>query len=141
MKKFVVGLIAALMMAAGLVAVSGASANAKACGTYGSDCFRTYSHVYAPDKVVRHHRATICVKVTTQGNGTPKGRVTVKVVRANGGFKWVDTKPYNGGKVCFTTPKLHKLGGYVIAETFDRKPGSRWKDSDNRAGFTVVRNR
>lgn len=140
MKKFVVSLVAALLVAAGAVVVSGATASARACQFYGG-CPHTYSQVDVPKKVLRHHRATICVKVTTQGNGKPKGRVTVKVVRASGGFSWVDTKGYDGGRVCFTTPKLHKRGGYSIAETFDRKPGTRWRDSDTHAEFKVVRHR
>lgn len=138
MKKFVVGLIAALMVAAGLVAVSGASASAKAC-PYGG-CLPTYTFIDAPAKVARHHKATICVRVGSQGNGHPKGKVTVKVVRSNGGFKFVDTKRYSGGRECFTTPKLHKRGDYNVNAIFDRKPGSRWQDSDQHAEFRVVRN-
>lgn len=137
MKKFIVGLLASFMVAAGLVGVTEASASAKAC-PYGG-CLPTYTFITAPDKVVRHHRAHICVRVGSQGNGRPVGKVTLRVTRSNGGYKFLHTKRYPHHEVCFRTTKLHKKGDYVIKAVFDRKPGSRWKDSDNRESMRVVR--
>ncbi len=139
MKKFLVGLIAALMVAAGFVAFSGTAANAKAC-PYGG-CLPTYTFIDAPNKVVKNHRARICVRVGSQGNGAPKGKVTIRVVRSTGGYRFIDTKSYEGGNKCFTTTKLRKLGDYSVKAIFDRKPGSRWQDSDNFDEFQVVRHR
>ena len=72
-------------------------------------------------------------------NATPKGQVTVKVRRSAGGYKFTDSPNYRGGKVCFTTTKLDKRGKYIVYAVFDRKPGSKFKDSDNRTTFNVTR--
>jgi hypothetical protein len=116
MKKIIDGLFAAIMMAAGLVAFSGSAAQA-ACPEY-----------------------TGCsVTVTTEGNGRPPGRVTVTVVRGKGGYEFTDSKKYNDRTECFKTTKLNKKGNYVVKARFDRKPGSAFKDSDNRDEFKVTR--
>lgn len=136
MKKTFVGLFSAALMGAGLVGVSAGPADA-ACPYTG--CVDTYTRIFAPDTVERGHTARICTKVTTGGNGRPKGRVTLGVQRSRGGFHFTDTKPYEAPRTCFTTPKLGKLGKYVINMRFDRRPGSGFKDSDQTDGFRVVR--
>ena len=136
MQKFIASLIAAFLMAAGLVAFSGTSATA-ACPYTG--CIKTYTKIDAPAKVKRGNRAKIGVRITTAGNGTAKGRVTISVKRKTGGYHFVDSKKYTGDKVWFRTSKLQKRGKYIILATFDRKPESAFKDSDNTDAFRVVR--
>ena len=136
MKKLLGALVAAVMMAAGLVTFAMSPANA-ACPYSG--CVPTYTHINAPSPVEKGSRNRICVRVTTDGNGTPKGQVSINVVRSNGGFRFVDSKEYTGDRECFRTPVLEKIGKYVVEAKFDRKPGSRWQDSDNRESFRVVR--
>ena len=136
MKKYFAGLIAALMMAAGLVSFTQSTATA-ACPYTG--CVVTSTDINGVHHVKRHHRQTFNVKVTTAGNGAPRGRVTVKVKLNKGGFSYIDSHKYNGGKEFFTTPKLHKRGKYTITAIFDRKAGSKWTDSDNTAAFRVGR--
>lgn len=138
MTKFYSTLIAAVMMAAGLVAFGTSPANA-ACPYSG--CIPTSTVINAPHRVHKGDRAKICIHVGTDGNGQPKGRVTITVVRGKGGFEFTDSKKYDDSKECFKTPKLRKKGNYIIKARFDKKPGSRWKDSDNRAEFRVVRRR
>ena len=136
MKKMMIGLFSATLMGAGLVGVSTAPAQA-ACPYTG--CVDTFTRVSAPDTVERGERARICAKVTTGGNGRPKGRVTLDVQRSRGGFHFIDTKTYDAPRTCFSTPKLRKLGKYVINMRFDRRPGSGFKDSDQTDEFRVVR--
>jgi len=136
MQKFIASLVAAFMMAAGLVAFSGSSATA-ACPYTG--CIKTYTKIDAPAHVKRGNRAKIGVRITTAGNGTAKGRVTLSVKKKTGGYHFIDNKKYTGGKIWFTTTKLRKLGKYVVLATFDRKPESAFKDSDNTDAFRVVR--
>ena len=134
MKKIVSGLIAVFMVAAALVAFSG---SANAASPYGNTV-PTYTHIHAPGKVKVHHKATICVNVGSDGNGTPRGHVTVRAVKRNGADRYIATKWYNGGRECFTTTPL-KRGKYSIKASFDRKAGSRFQDSDQRTSLRVTR--
>ncbi|GAA1145516.1 hypothetical protein [Nocardioides aquiterrae] len=136
MKRMIIGLAATTLMGGGLVAVSAETAHA-ACPYTG--CVDTFTRVSAPDTVKKGRTAKICVKVTTGGNGKPKGRVTVRVTRGVGGYHFVDSKPYDGGRECFRTTKLTKVGKYVVKANFDRKAGSGFKDSDQRTDFRVTR--
>lgn len=136
MKKMLTGLFVAIMMVSGLVAFSSTSATA-ACPYTG--CVKTFTKIDAPKKVKRFDSARIGVKVTTNGNGVPVGRVTLVVERSKGGFKFVDTKKYDGGKVFFRTPDLNRLGKYDVTAKFDGKAGSAYKDSADRDKFKVVR--
>lgn len=135
MKKIISGLFVAVLLGAGLVAVSGGSAVA---APYPGTVY-TGTHIGAPNHVRKGHRAKICTKVTTDGNGRPQGHVTLKVIRARGGFRYVDTKSYNGERQCFRTPRLKLRGQYTVKVAFDRKPGSVYKDSDNRTSMKVIR--
>ena len=136
MKKIVAGVFASSMLAAGLV--GGSTGSAVAAEPYPGSV-KTFTQVSAPDELDRGDRARICVKVTSNGNGRPEGKVTIRVIRSKGGFKFVDLEKYDGGKVCFRTPKLKMRGNYIVKAIFDRKAGSVWKDSDNRTEFRVVR--
>lgn len=60
------------------------------------------------------------------------------MIRGNGGFRYVDTTKYPGHRVCFRTPRL-RPGEYTVKVVFDRKPGSVYKDSDNRTSLRVIR--
>jgi hypothetical protein len=136
MKRTIVGITAATLMSGGMVAASAGTAQAD-CPYTG--CVPTYTNVFAPDTVAKGNKATICVAVSTGGDGRPKGRVSIRVERSTGGYKFVDSKPYNDNRECFTTTKLKKLGKYVVRATFDRKPGSGFRDSDNATDFRVTR--
>lgn len=137
MKKLLGVLITAIMMASGLVAFTMSSANA-ACPYSG--CISTSTSINAPDSVKKDRRAKICVKVRADsGNARPKGKVTLRVDRAKGGYEWSDVRKYNDNRECFKTSRLKRKGNYVVKAVFDKKPGSRWKDSDNRAEFRVRR--
>ena len=137
MKKLFAGIIATFLMGAGLVGISGEAAQA-ACPYTG--CVRTYTHVNASD-TVRGGHSRICVRVTTASGQEPKGQITIRVTKSVGSYRFIDSKRYNGPRTCFTTPRLRKPGKYVVGAFFDRKPGSPFKDSDNRTTFRVKRHR
>ena len=136
MKRLIIGATTAVLMGGGMVAVSAETASA-ACPYTG--CRETFTNIFAPEEVKRGNPARICVAVNTDGNGRPKGQVSIRVERSKGGYKFVDSKPYNDNRECFTTGDLNKLGKYVVRATFDRKPGSSFKDSDNNTAFRVTR--
>ena len=134
MKKFLGLMVSGLMMAGGLVAF--ASPAHAACPYSG--CIDTSTFIKAPDEVDKGYRAKICIHVGTDGNGQPKGQVTVTVVRGKGGFEFTDSRKYNDWNECFKTPRLTQKGKYVIKARFDKKADSQWRDSDNRDTFRVV---
>ena len=135
MQKILASLIAAVVMTAGLVAFSGGTATAAPyTGTV-----ETSTRIDAPNTVQRNRRATIGVRVTSDANRAPQGRVTITVTRAQGGYRFIDNKAYTGSRINFTTTKLRKLGKYIVRVKFDRKPGSVFQDSDNTDAFKVVR--
>lgn len=137
MKRLIIGATTAVLMGGGMVAVSAESASA-ACPEY-TGCAPTYTKIFAPDTVERGSGARICVAVNTGGDGRPKGTVSIRVERSKGGYKFVDAKRYNDNRECFNTGAINKLGKYVVRATFDRKPGSSFKDSDNTTSFRVTR--
>ena len=164
MKRIFAGLITVLMMAAGLgtfsasaasaatappsaaaaapsAAAAAASAARRARCPY-TGCIRTSTRISAPNRVARHRSARICVRVGTAGNGRPRGRVSVSVVRANGGFRWSNDRATSGRyRVCFGTPRLHRLGRYVVRARFDGNANSAYRDSRDRDTLRVVRRR
>ncbi|NYD40480.1 hypothetical protein [Nocardioides panaciterrulae] len=136
MKKIISGLIATLMVAGALVAFTGVGA-ANANARY-PHSVPTSTRIHAPNHVKVRHTIRVCVNVTS-GNTNPKGNVTVRIVRGNGGYKWVRTKAYHGHRVCFRSTKLHPRGAYDIRAAYNARPGSKWKDSDNRDQFRATR--
>lgn len=133
MKKLFAGIIAGIMMAAGLVAFTGTAANAD-CDGYGA-CPPSTTRISAPDRVRQRTRATIGVRVTS--SRVPRGQVRVVVSRNAGGFRWVDTKAYSGEKVFFRTPRLRKRGGYTITARFTTE--RQMRHSSDTDSFRVVR--
>lgn len=138
MQKFFAALAAALVMAAGLSVVT--TTGAQAACPY-SNCIDTSTKfTKVPNRVKRNQRATVCLKVTTAGNGTPKGKLNVKVSHARSGKRvYSDSKKYTGGKKCFKTSRLRNTGKHVVTADFKRKAGSAWRNSSSRATFKVRR--
>jgi hypothetical protein len=136
MRKILGALLAALMLAASLVAFAGSPAQA-ACPYTG--CIATNTKVNAPGVVMKGHSARITVKVFAAGNASPKGRVTLKVQRRAGGFTFVDSKNYSGGKISFNTGRLWIKGKYIATAIFKKKAGSRWNSSSDTDTFRVNR--
>jgi hypothetical protein len=137
MKKIFAGLFTAILLAAGLVAFSGSAQAAPECPYSG--CVHTGTKADSPGQVKQGHRADFCVRVTTDGNGRPRGTVEVTVKRESGGFKWSNGRGYNDAKECFTTPKLTQRGAYTIHAQFVGKDGSGFRNSNDDANFKVVK--
>jgi hypothetical protein len=133
--KMIVGLFTAALMGGGLVGLSSEAANA-VCDSY-TGCPDTSAKVSAPGSVKQGRRAEICVSVRTNGNGKPKGRVSVSVERNAGGYSFSDSQRYDG-RTCFTTTQLNKLGNYTVSARF---VGNDFRNSNDSATFKVVRKR
>lgn len=139
MKKFFASILVAMLMAAGLVATTGGSAQA-ACPYTG--CIATNTKVNAPnDDVARHNFARIRVRVKAPGsNAEPTGQIKVVVRRkADGEVYYRERKAYEGGKLVFITPKLHKLGKYFVVARFRPPANSVFTRSTGTDSFRVVR--
>jgi hypothetical protein len=135
--KTVVGLFTALLVAAGLVAVTGSPASA-ACDSY-SGCVDTTTRASAPKVVVKRKRATVCGTVTAvASNATPRGDLRITVTRNRGRYLFTKTIPYSGGKMCTLTKKVKKTGGYTVDVAFRPNGGSIFIPSCGSAGFDVV---
>ncbi|WP_395657299.1 hypothetical protein [Nocardioides sp.] len=134
MKRLIIGLIASVMMCAGLVGVSTGSASAS-CPYTG--CVETNTKVTVPNAPVKKgKKAKVCVRVTTPGSGQPKGRVTATV--DGPGLHWSRTKQYKGGQVCFTTRKINKKGTYSARGIFSPYSSTPFGGSRGETSFQVV---
>ena len=139
MKKMIAGLFTAVLMAAGLVGVSEGSASAD-CGAY-SGCVDTRTTVHGPfEDVFRHNVARIRVRVHPIGsNVQPLGNVQVIVRRVrDGAVYYRETKAYEGGKLVFISPKLHKRGKYTVLARYKPRAGSVFNSSQGTDTFRVV---
>lgn len=134
MKKLITGLMAAFLMVAGLVTVSGGTAVAA-----------QYPHtvptrviVNAPGRVKRGNKATIKVRVAAPSNATPAGQVRIVVKRNGGGYYLRKQKFYGGGKIKFVTTRLTKRGNYTVKARFIPSRASRFRKSVNFDSIKVV---
>ena len=134
MKKLLSGMIAAFLMAAGLVAFSGQSAHA-ACvsGSY-VPCVATTVKPTAPKMVKAGKPAKVKVAVSTRGNVKASGSATV-AVKGPGFSKTVKVKIVNGKVVTADLGKLVKPGKYKVTITFKGNDG--YRDSKSTVTITV----
>ena len=144
MKKLIVGFVAAIMMAAGLVAISGTSAVA-ACPY--TNCVDTFTSINARqiERTNRRGRtnctkkARIQVQVRTNGNDRPSGKVQITIRNSKGQFVYNAVDRLNKWGIGYATAKLKRGQHYTIGARYERKAGSVYKDSDNVAGFFMKR--
>lgn len=128
MKKFLSSLIAALLMAAGLVAFSGQSAQA-ACGDRYTPCVATKTKAKAKP-VEATKKPVVEVQISANGNVKPIGVVEIKI-----GDKTYEFN-YKGGKLDAKLPKL-KPGKYKITVTFVPAAVGNFKESTKKVTLTV----
>lgn len=137
--KTLTGLVTALLMAAGLVAVATQPASAAACNSY-SGCVDTTTTASAPKVVAKRRKATVCGTVAAVGsNATPRGELRFTVKRNRGKFNFRKTVPYDGGKMCVVTKKVKRTGGYTVTVDFVPLKGSVFNPSSGATGFDVRR--
>jgi hypothetical protein len=137
MKKMIIGLFSAVLMAAGLVGVSGGSASA-ACTVY-AGCVDTKTKASGPDSVEKGLKALVCGKVKVKGsNADATGRLKFNVTRNRGGYSFQRGVDYSGGKVCIKTSKLTKTGGFSVTVKYKPTAGSAFNPSNDDTGFDVV---
>lgn len=131
MKKFLSGLIAAFMLAAGLVAFSGQSAQA-ACGDQYTPCVATKVKVQVPKKVVAKKKSVVKVQVTANGNVKPIGVLHVTVNGKKHNYN------YKGGKLNVRMPKL-KPGKYKVTIKFTPAKVANFKPSTTKFTLKVTK--
>ena len=137
--KTLTGLFTALLMAAGLMAVSTPAATAAACNSY-SGCVDTTTTASAPKVVAKRRKATVCGTVAAvASNATPRGELRIVVTRNRGKFRFAKTVPYEGGKMCAVTRKLKKTGGYTVNVAYVPANNSIFNPSSGSTGFDVGR--
>lgn len=135
--KTLTGLVTALLLALGLMAVSAPPAGAAACDSY-SGCLDTTTTASAPKVVPRRRKATVCGTVTAVGsNATPRGQLRITVTRNRGKYKFSKTIPYDGGKMCVVTKKVKRTGGYTVNVAYIPLKGSIFNPSSGSTGFDV----
>ena len=102
----------------------------------------TVTKVNAPNRDVAQHRSVrIRVRVlAATGTERPAGNVRVVVRRnSDGKVYFRETKAYEGQKLVFISPELHKPGKYTVTARYRPRTGSMWDRSLDRDGFRVVR--
>jgi hypothetical protein len=136
LKKVFLSLLVTWALALGVVTATGERA-AAACPYSG--CINTTTTVSVPAKVTPRLRARIKVTVSTPGNVTPYGTLTVTVYR-HGAVKYHATVPYPGGLVAFSTKRLRK-GRYLVTVVFTPPVTSVFTGSSSSARFKVKKRR
>lgn len=129
MKKLIGGLLAVFLMAAGLVATTGSTANAAPRCPY-TGCVATKTTV----KAVSPARRTIVVRagVGTAGNAKPSGRIKI-IVKGNGKFRSKVIGAQSGAAVRFKIAPAT----YLVTAKFIPASNSVWARSDKSTSVTV----
>ena len=129
MRKFASILIAAVMTAACLAAFTGSTASA---GPY-TGTVRTDTSARAENSPRAFKPVKVSVKVTTNGNGRPRGRLFF-VFRKGGKIRDTDTRWYsqNGPARKYYQLSGKPKGRYKVKVTFNARPHNSvyWDSSD-----------
>ncbi len=129
MKKLIAGLLGALLMASGLVALASGSATAARCPYTG--CIRT--DVTAKAVSPKPGKVRVKYQVGTAGNATPRGVVRV-IVKGNGIFRAKNRHyPRKSRVVFFGIPK----GSYSVFVKFIPGRSTTWRRSRQDTTVTV----
>ena len=135
-------LITLALFPVGLTLSAAAPASAGvSCEVYGG-CFPTHTIIHNHKTVQIHASIRFCAEVETDGNGTPKGEVTFKLVDKAGEDREdtrIKSDKLEDGEACVRmSPDTRGL--YDLIATFDAKEGSRWENSRDSDLFKVVKN-
>lgn len=114
MLKALATAVAALMFILGAPAAGTALA-----GCADGDCPTWRMRAKLPSTVDRGDRATIGVRVSRSDGKDPRGHVTVRVKRADGGYSWQKAKRWEGERLRFRTTRLDQRGQHVLRVSFD----------------------
>ena len=132
MKKLIVGLFAAILATAGLVAVTSGTPASAECTQY--VCNATTTKATGAKSIKAGNQAKVKVTVSSRGSVEPSGRVTVTVT-GPGGYKKTMRSGTHGDTVSFNLGKLTDPGKYKVKVTFDGDEGFR--DSSSQTTITV----
>ena len=129
MKRFIVGVLAAVMVAAGLVATSEVTASA---APYPGTVKTSTSAVgLGPFK----GKVKIYVRVISD-SGKPKGTLNFTLVNRKSGKTVSFNRQYDGSAHTYKQGDVKK-GRYTVLVTFVPPDGSKWKPSTTKTRVTV----
>ncbi|WP_395690758.1 hypothetical protein [Nocardioides sp.] len=129
MKKFIIGLVATVMVAVGLVATS--EVTASAAPYPGTVATSTSAVGLGPFR----HKAKVFVRVISN-SGKPHGRLNFTFVNKKSGKVKSFSRQYGGGGHTYTFSPLKK-GKYGVLVTFMPRNGSKWKPSTGKTHVKV----
>jgi hypothetical protein len=116
MKKLISGVIAALLLSAGFVAVSAETASAACKPSQYVDCPASATKATGPKTVKKGKKPKTSITVKSQGGVKPKGTATI-TYKGPGVKKTIKVKVVNG-KASVTGPALKKKGTYTVTVSF-----------------------
>lgn len=130
MKKLIVLATSLLLAALGLVGVSGSAAQAKDCPYTG--CFDTRTQIFGKSVWPPGSRPRMKVKVTTNGNAVPRGRIVMRVKKNDGSYWRQSSARYFGEPRFVRFPRVDGPGRYTLTAIFkagDDRPFRSSRDS------------
>ena len=136
MKKLVLGLLAALLVSAGLVATTGAAPAQAVCGNpqYPA-CFSTATKVTA--KKLNRTRVAITAQVRTVGStARPVGTVKITIRRAGGTKNVFVIRTETSGGTVRITRNFRRTGKFTVSAVYVAKRDTVFQGS---SGSTAVR--
>ena len=138
MTKRLIALIAALALTTiGLVTASTGTAQAKDCPYTG--CFDTTTALSGQKNYSPRERPKVRVRVTTNGNAQPRGRIVFRVKKVGGGYWKQKSIFYGGGLERATLKRLDGPGKYRIIAIYKAGPDRPFRSSRDKMGITVRR--
>lgn len=117
MKKFLAGPMAALMMAAGVVAVS----NTPAVAAPYPGTVDTYCHAHEVGRTFDNEGVKVYLNVSIDGNGHPSGRAIFLFDKRHSNKSYKFTDGYGGGHQKFRLGELRR-GKYDVTVKFHSRP-------------------
>lgn len=134
MKKLIVGLLAAFLMATGLVAVTSSSPAQADCArpSYPDACFATRTGVTVTPKGAGPFRRTFTASVTGVGTSArPVGVFKFRFKRVGGGAEFVQRTVPRSGRLSLTR-LIKPRGKWEVRVTFQGRDNGIFKNSTSK---------
>ncbi|WKN48035.1 hypothetical protein [Nocardioides sp. Arc9.136] len=126
MKKLILGLLASVLMAAGLVGTSGTAANAEQCDRYGV-CVKPEATVVKDKQVEPGERPKVKLKLDSNGDAAVKGTARMILKKVGGKVVSNKTKKLKGGAATIQGPADLAPGKYKVTVKFIPNENTPWK--------------
>ncbi|GAB2779673.1 hypothetical protein GCM10027020_36450 [Nocardioides salsibiostraticola] len=127
MKKLFAVIVTAFMMATGLVALTGTSAQAARCPYTG--CINTATTTSGPYGVRNGRSTRVKVRVAAAGNARPNGTLIVVVRKQGKGKIRTKTFRYRGTPTVVNSGRLFGKGNYKVIVKYKPGPNDPYRKS------------